>query len=433
MKFSQIAVDNGRLIPRLGLLIFVLFILPSPAASQSPPSPGTDSNNIAGDFSPSMGVIVIILIAALFFMGFFSIYIRHCSEDESSVSNARRISAVRSRRAPRGLDASVIESFPTFDYSAVKTLKIGKGALECAVCLNEFEDDETLRLIPKCDHVFHPECIDAWLAAHTTCPVCRANLVPGASVHAQELGHISEAHHAHEEGGEVEIIGADNQNDDVVIDVVGQPVGPTGPVHCGDAESMEQPLNYSLPPRLNRNRTRHNISGRPKWLGKFSRSNSTGHVAVKQWENMDRFTLRLPEEVRRQIMSGKLSRTTSCVGLPTEGSSRRGNRPVWAGEGSNRGSLFGSGRLDRTGRSDRWVFSLTPPFFSRAPSLKSPKVMASVGGSVCSTKAADSVNGVDEPRLPPIYFSAFDYSAVKTLKIEKAAVECAVCLNKRRM
>ncbi|KAL2924561.1 E3 ubiquitin-protein ligase ATL31 [Bienertia sinuspersici] len=28
-------------------------------------------------------------------------------------------------------------------------------------CLNEFEDKETLRLLPVCDHVFHPECIDA--------------------------------------------------------------------------------------------------------------------------------------------------------------------------------------------------------------------------------------------------------------------------------
>ncbi|KAE8669134.1 putative RING-H2 finger protein ATL36 [Hibiscus syriacus] len=80
-------------------------------------------------------------------------------------------------RLTRGLESSVIESFPTFLYSTGKGLKIGKATLECAICLNEFEDDETLRLIPKCSHVFHPDCIDAWLSSHLTCPVCRANLM----------------------------------------------------------------------------------------------------------------------------------------------------------------------------------------------------------------------------------------------------------------
>ena len=60
-------------------------------------------------------------------------------------------------------------------------LKIGKGTLECTICLCEFEDDETLRLIPKCDHVFRPECIDMWLESYTTCPVCLANLVHNTS------------------------------------------------------------------------------------------------------------------------------------------------------------------------------------------------------------------------------------------------------------
>ncbi|KAF9604768.1 hypothetical protein IFM89_010309 [Coptis chinensis] len=78
-------------------------------------------------------------------------------------------------------------------YSVVKGLKIGKGALECAVCLNEFEDDETLRLLPKCDHVFHPECIDAWLASHTTCPVCRANLTPDSNHPAADGNEVTEA------------------------------------------------------------------------------------------------------------------------------------------------------------------------------------------------------------------------------------------------
>ncbi|KAL7602754.1 hypothetical protein Lser_V15G19312 [Lactuca serriola] len=71
-----------------------------------------------------------------------------------------------------------VERFPTFAYSAVKELKIGKGALECVVCLNVFKDEETLRLIPKCDHVFHAECIDAWLENHLLCPICRTDLAP---------------------------------------------------------------------------------------------------------------------------------------------------------------------------------------------------------------------------------------------------------------
>ncbi|MQL97457.1 hypothetical protein Taro_030149 [Colocasia esculenta] len=65
---------------------------------------------------------------------------------------------------------------PTLVYADVKEHKIGKGALECIVCLCKFEDDDTLRLLPKCDHVFHPDCIDAWLFAQTTYPICRANL-----------------------------------------------------------------------------------------------------------------------------------------------------------------------------------------------------------------------------------------------------------------
>lgn len=48
--------------------------------------------------------------------------------------------------------------------------------LECVVCLSEFGDNETLRLLPQCLHVFHPYCIDVWLASHDTCPVCRTKV-----------------------------------------------------------------------------------------------------------------------------------------------------------------------------------------------------------------------------------------------------------------
>jgi Ring finger domain len=75
-----------------------------------------------------------------------------------------------------GVDQNVIEMFPLINYAAVKHMRASKSPLECAICLSEFLDDDTLRLLPGCRHVFHVDCISAWLIEHKTCPVCRSNL-----------------------------------------------------------------------------------------------------------------------------------------------------------------------------------------------------------------------------------------------------------------
>ncbi|XP_052170435.1 E3 ubiquitin-protein ligase ATL42-like [Diospyros lotus] len=40
-------------------------------------------------------------------------------------------------------------------------------------CLSKFEDSEVLRLLPKCRHAFHMDCIDKWLESRCSCPLCR--------------------------------------------------------------------------------------------------------------------------------------------------------------------------------------------------------------------------------------------------------------------
>ncbi|KAH7306589.1 hypothetical protein KP509_22G020900 [Ceratopteris richardii] len=51
-------------------------------------------------------------------------------------------------------------------------------ATDCAVCLAQFEEhDFTLRL-PLCCHVFHKSCMNAWLLAHNSCPLCRRCILP---------------------------------------------------------------------------------------------------------------------------------------------------------------------------------------------------------------------------------------------------------------
>ncbi|KAK7319456.1 hypothetical protein RJT34_04177 [Clitoria ternatea] len=73
-----------------------------------------------------------------------------------------------------GLQQSIIGAISVCKY------KRGEGLIEgteCSVCLSEFQEDESLRLLPKCNHAFHLPCIDTWLRSHTNCPLCRAPIV----------------------------------------------------------------------------------------------------------------------------------------------------------------------------------------------------------------------------------------------------------------
>lgn len=73
-----------------------------------------------------------------------------------------------------GLQQSVIDSIAVFRYKKGESL-IESG--DCSVCLSEFEEDEILRVLPKCSHAFHIDCIDTWLRSHKNCPLCRAPIV----------------------------------------------------------------------------------------------------------------------------------------------------------------------------------------------------------------------------------------------------------------
>ncbi|KAE8809555.1 RING-H2 finger protein ATL5K [Hordeum vulgare] len=88
----------------------------------------------------------------------------------------------------RGLEEAAIRRIPTLRYRKppVPPCKAPEAQVagECAVCLSEFQEGERLRLLPPCLHLFHIDCIDAWLYATANCPLCRA-AISGAACQPQ--------------------------------------------------------------------------------------------------------------------------------------------------------------------------------------------------------------------------------------------------------
>lgn len=92
-----------------------------------------------------------------------------------------------------GLHRSEINSITVVGFK--KGERIIDGT-ECSVCLNEFEEDESLRLLPKCSHAFHINCIDTWLLSHKNCPLCRAPVL----LHTEPPHQETETNHQPDSG-----------------------------------------------------------------------------------------------------------------------------------------------------------------------------------------------------------------------------------------
>ncbi|XP_059625338.1 RING-H2 finger protein ATL64 [Cornus florida] len=144
---------------------------------------GCDPNNY-GFSGRVMLISVVILFAVCFIIVCFHSYARWSLNRRARQLRDHHRSLRRSHRfsfesesivnAPQGLDSVVLTSLPTFIYDSV----FHDPPLECAVCLSEFEDHQRGRLLPKCNHCFHVDCIGMWFHSHSNCPLCRAPVQP---------------------------------------------------------------------------------------------------------------------------------------------------------------------------------------------------------------------------------------------------------------
>ena len=283
-----------------------------------------------------MAIVVGAIVATFFIVAAFSALLRRCAESHlTQQSNNTELPCSCSKG---GIDPETLETFPTLFYSSIKHLRIRKAEtpLECAVCLTEFTDNDTLRLIPHCNHVFHPPCIDTWLSSHVTCPVCRANLSQDPGQFAVLL-----------EGGE---------ND---AEVSGSRAEQSNACGAGEGEIEGCPVAREGEGNGEEDKGLREQASRSKLVVKgkvLARSNTTGHSVVEAGECVERYTLRLPEDVRKYILLNHgvmmwRSASYNVVGSSrkglcwsdSEGGSSRGKRNIVGVKGQ--GSVKGKGRV----------------------------------------------------------------------------------------
>lgn len=83
--------------------------------------------------------------------------------------------ALAATRPNMGLKKAVVDALPLVSYGVGDGG--GSGAdIECVICLREFVEGERVRVLPKCAHCFHVECIDRWFVSHSLCPICRSHM-----------------------------------------------------------------------------------------------------------------------------------------------------------------------------------------------------------------------------------------------------------------
>ncbi|KMT19778.1 hypothetical protein BVRB_1g008340 [Beta vulgaris subsp. vulgaris] len=207
---------------------------PLPPPLQPPPIVATPSSTTTTThdslhLSPLLIVIIIVLASAFLLVSYYAIVIKYCtfwtrlirrSNSDHLVQphnnnhhhpdhdriNHMLVNNPHDHNNPVidhpiwlistvGLHQSVINSITVIRYKKEDGLIDGT---DCSVCLSEFQHGESLRLLPKCKHAFHIDCIDTWLRSHTNCPMCRADIVvnsgrPSMASNEPSFGHSRRA------------------------------------------------------------------------------------------------------------------------------------------------------------------------------------------------------------------------------------------------
>lgn len=113
-------------------------------------------------------IILLVTLLLLYARWYFRFrYAHHAHYPHSHTSH----SAQPRTAVCHGLDPAIIKSMPIILH---QSSSVGReDEMECCICLGVFEDGDKVKVLPKCDHRFHSDCVDRWLSTQSSCPLCR--------------------------------------------------------------------------------------------------------------------------------------------------------------------------------------------------------------------------------------------------------------------
>ncbi|XP_066222245.1 RING finger protein 148 [Saccopteryx leptura] len=85
---------------------------------------------------------------------------------------------ISSTRRRRQIKAKVKKAIAQLQLRALRDgdKELDPNEHSCVVCFDIYKPQDVVRVL-TCKHFFHKACIDPWLLAHSTCPMCKCNIL----------------------------------------------------------------------------------------------------------------------------------------------------------------------------------------------------------------------------------------------------------------
>jgi len=91
------------------------------------------------------------------------------------------VTAAHTGVAATNINAAPIPTISQIQSATRRFSQVGASESPCAVCQDSITNNDVVRKIMGCEHVFHDDCITLWFQRSPLCPNCRYDIVSGTT------------------------------------------------------------------------------------------------------------------------------------------------------------------------------------------------------------------------------------------------------------